>query len=175
MPEGRSRIVATAVGVVILLAALGALVAFVKFHKRSAVSQTGLGTRFKTGQIVINPQFDAAQNFSEGLAAVRIGDDTTGKWGFIDEGGALVINPQFDLAASFIDGLAIVRIGDSKSGKWGFIDKSGKFVISPQFSEVDIFVNNLAAVKVGDTNGKWGFINKTGNFVINPQDGYLSD
>ena len=33
----------------------------------------------KTGTFVINPQFDRAWSFSEGLAAVRIG----GKWGFI--------------------------------------------------------------------------------------------
>ena len=71
----------------------------------------------KTGTFVINPQFDDAFPFSEGLAHVRIGDYQTGKAGFIDKTGAFVINPQFDFAASFSDGLAHVRIG----GKWGFI------------------------------------------------------
>ena len=33
----------------------------------------------KTGHYVINPQFDGASSFSDGLAAVRIGD----KWGYI--------------------------------------------------------------------------------------------
>ena len=28
-------------------------------------------------------QFDGAESFSEGLAPVRIGDDDTGKWGYI--------------------------------------------------------------------------------------------
>ena len=37
----------------------------------------------KTGKMVIPPQFSPAKDFSEGLAAVRIGDATTGKWGFI--------------------------------------------------------------------------------------------
>ena len=37
-----------------------------------------------TGQFVINPQFDLADGFSEGLAAVKLGDDETGKIGFID-------------------------------------------------------------------------------------------
>ena len=41
----------------------------------------------KTGKYVINPQFDSAGNFSEGLAPVRIGDDKTGKWGCIDKTG----------------------------------------------------------------------------------------
>ena len=33
----------------------------------------------KTGHYVINPQFDLADSFSDGLARVRIGD----KWGYI--------------------------------------------------------------------------------------------
>ena len=33
---------------------------------------------------IVSWQFDAASDFSEGLAAVRIGDDKTGKWGFIE-------------------------------------------------------------------------------------------
>ncbi len=35
-------------------------------------------TSSKTGTIVINPQFDPVESFSDGLAVVRIGDDTTG-------------------------------------------------------------------------------------------------
>jgi len=31
----------------------------------------------------VNPQFDKAEKFSEGLAPVRIGDEKTGKWGYI--------------------------------------------------------------------------------------------
>ena len=40
-------------------------------------------TSLETGTFVINPQFDFPSSFSEGLAAVRIGDDETGRWGFI--------------------------------------------------------------------------------------------
>jgi hypothetical protein len=36
-----------------------------------------------TGKMLINPQFDQASPFSEGLAAVRIGDYNTGKLGYI--------------------------------------------------------------------------------------------
>jgi len=63
--------------------------------------------------------------FPEGLAAVRIGDDETGKWGFIDKSGKLVISPQFDAIShgGFSEGLASVRIGDDKTGKWGFISR----------------------------------------------------
>jgi len=37
----------------------------------------------KQGHFVVNPQFDEAGNFSEGMAAVRIGNDKTGKYGYI--------------------------------------------------------------------------------------------
>ena len=40
-------------------------------------------TSLETGTFVSNPQFDGARSFSDGLAAVRIGDYETGKWGFI--------------------------------------------------------------------------------------------
>src|SRR5438105_2982043 len=56
------------------------------------------------GQIVINPQYDEATWFSEGLAGVKI----NGKWGFIDEAGRIVIQPQFDGVIDFYEGLASV-------------------------------------------------------------------
>ncbi len=80
----------------------------------------------KTGQIVINPQFKFAWSFSEGLAAVEIGDKQAilgGKWGYIDKTGKYVINPQFDEAWEFMYGHAMVKIG----GKIGTIDKTGKY------------------------------------------------
>ena len=65
-----------------------------------------------TGKFIINPQFDYADDFSEGLAAVRVGDRNTGKWGYIDKKGKFVINPRFDWAFPFSEGLAVVRIGE---------------------------------------------------------------
>jgi len=64
----------------------------------------------QTGKYAINPQYSSADNFSEGLAAVRIGDDKTGKWGFIDKTGKYAINPQFDSVFKYSKGLAAVRI-----------------------------------------------------------------
>ena len=75
-------------------------------------AQTQTPTSLETGTIVINPQFDDASSFSDGLALVRIG----GGSGFIDKTGSFVINPQFDAARSFSEGLASVRIGDGTTG-----------------------------------------------------------
>jgi len=85
----------------------------------------------KTGKMIIQPQFNLAFDFSEGLAAVKIGDWETGKYGYIDKTGNIIINPQFDLALEFTEGLAKVRVGDYKTGKYGYIDKTGKYVWEP--------------------------------------------
>src|SRR6185295_14098710 len=73
----------------------------------------------KQGMFVITPKFEVADlfPFSEGLAAVRIGDFLSGKWGFIDKQGEIVVKPQFDGAGSFHDGLAVVGL----ERKWGYI------------------------------------------------------
>jgi len=110
-----------------------------------------------TGKIVINPQFDDANSFSEGLAPIRIGDSETGKWGYINKEGKMVINPQFHFANSFSEGLAPIRIGDYKTGEWGFINKEGKMVINPQFNDTKDFSEGLAVVRVG---GKYGYISR---------------
>ena len=46
----------------------------------------------KSEEIVIEPQYEDAYSFSEGLACVKIED----KWGYIDKAGKFVINPQYD-------------------------------------------------------------------------------
>jgi len=51
-----------------------------------------LGYINRSGKIVIEPQFDWAEDFHMGLAAVEVG----GKWGYINKIGKMVIEPQFD-------------------------------------------------------------------------------
>ena len=155
------------------------------------------------GKYVINPQFDAAELFRNGLARVESAD---GKVGFIDKKGKYVINPEYIDATPFSSGVAlVVREGDyisgidkkgneifklqqakyakwftenmaafcNKEGKWGFVDKSGTVVINPQFESVHPFSEGLAAVC--DKNDKWGFIDKDGTLVINYQFEHVDD
>lgn len=123
----------------------------------------------RTGQVVIPPQFQAANEFSEGFAAVEV----NGKWGFIDEEGKLIVEPQFSGAYQLSEGLARVQVGGDKYGlygKWGFIDKAGRFVIEPQYDELSAvgdeaqgFHEGLAMIEV---NHHKGFIDRTGKVVI---------
>ncbi len=115
----------------------------------------------KDGKIVINPQFDLASPFIEGIAAVKMDK----KFGFIDKTGKIIINPQFDEVQIFGEGMAGVKQGEL----WGFIDKSGKFTINPQYKQVYPFTaSGLAAVK-SISNDKWGFIDREGKIKIEPQ------
>jgi hypothetical protein len=62
---------------------------------------TGLwGFKDNAGHFVIDPRFDDAGEFSEGLASVQI----LNKWGFIDQWGEVVIKPRYLFRSSFHSG-----------------------------------------------------------------------
>lgn len=112
----------------------------------------------KTGKTVINPQFDEANPFSEGLARFKQKD----KWGFIDKTGKIVINPQFDDVSDFNSGKALFSNGK----QWGYIDAKGSYVINPQFDQAGIFSEGMALIKQGKV---YGYISEDGKIEINPQ------
>lgn len=152
----------------------------------------------REGKSAIAPQFDRAEPFSEGFAAVKragkwffIGVDGNkafdgqfenvgnfsggfawveldGKVGFIDHKGGFIVPPAFSQAESFREGLAAVLVGKL----WGFISSSGKLVIPPRFDRVQHFSEGLAAVQKGFL---WGYIDHGGKFTIGPKFPYATD
>src|SRR5262245_22314347 len=86
----------------------------------------------ETGRVVIKPQFDEAYPFTDGLAAVSIGE----KAGFIDASGKIVVPLRYHGTLPFSDGLAAVFIaeksGNNRSYPCGYINHTGEFVIKPQ-------------------------------------------
>lgn len=144
-----------------------------------------------SGQLVINPQFDYAEEFQEGRALVCLGTPCSwwdppapndSLWGFIDTSGKVVVTPQYPSASSFSEGLASVCTGDCSSNPTkpfsrGYIDREGKVVIPTQFGIAASFSEGLAQVCIGKCqwekdvgySGKFGFIDHSGHFVINPQ------
>jgi len=113
------------------------------------------------GKVVIEPKFQVAFAFSDGLARVCKG----GQVGYIDNRGEWVIPPRFQYAKDFSEGLAGVRLGEEG---WGFVDRDGKVVIPARFGWVyEDFRHGIAGVVV---NRKLGYINKKGDWVWQPSD-----
>lgn len=79
-----------------------------------------------SGDVVIEPAFDRAWSFTDGLALVQQGD----RFGFIHTDGRFAVEPRFRDALFFSEGLAPVQIDD---GNWGYIDRQGEFVVEPRF------------------------------------------
>jgi hypothetical protein len=112
----------------------------------------------RTGKIIIPAQFDRAENFSEGLATVKVGD----KYGCIDFTGKLVIPARFDFIYKFKNGLAVVNT-DERERKFGYIDRTGKLVIPARFDNAREFSEGLAATSI---DRKFGYINSQGKVII---------
>lgn len=151
--------------------------------------QSRVGFVDASGQFRIPPKFDEALAFSEGLAAVRIGE----KWGFIDKTGALAIEPRFEQAYYFFEGVAVAEIEKrsvliNREGKLvangfdgfgsiaegrvpvsvgknhGFIDFAGKVVIPLIYDRsADGFQGGMTALSKAD---KWGYVDRWGKVKI---------
>jgi len=108
--------------------------------------------------ITIQPQFEYAGDFGEGVA---YGEKDGGKY-MIDKSGNILAPAEYAFG-TFSDGLAIIV----KDNLYGYIDKEGKVAIEPRFTWAKDFCNGLAAVQTKmDAGGKWGFINTSGEMVI---------
>lgn len=117
------------------------------------------------GKWMIQPQFDLAGDFSEGLAPVLVND----KWGYIDQAGAFVVPPIYEEAYQFQNGLARVATKPSPrrayvtASGYGWIDKTGTMVLAAQWDDADDFSEGLAPVM---KDGLAGFIDARGDLVV---------
>jgi len=87
-----------------------------------------------SGAYVIQPRFDKAHSFSNGLAGVSVG---RGRWGYIDRNGELVTPTHFNEVRPAEKEFAIVHYGGTQqttedgpvwweNGRWLMIDRSGR-------------------------------------------------
>ncbi len=134
------------------------------------------GYQNESYQTVIPCQFEAAKEFSEGMAAVRNKvkvPDGNGLfqfdylWGYINLTGKIVIPCQYSEALIFLGECAVV----AKGNKYALIDKKGKAITPFKYDEIAYMAEELTAVNIGKTQdgdepGLWGFIDKTGKEVI---------
>jgi hypothetical protein len=119
-----------------------------------------LGYIHPNGRYAILPQFEDARAFSDGKAAVRMGD----AWGYIRPNGRLHILPQFAQAGDFCQAhFAPVKL---KSGEWGIIGTEGQYLARPQFDNAAEAYHNTLLFRY---RGKWGGARATGTVCINPE------
>jgi hypothetical protein len=126
------------------------------------------------GTVIIEPQFQRAEIFSEGLSQVGAGDSPFScRWGYVDKTGAWLVQPRFtEGLGAFTEGLALVDEHQPYgTSLYGYIDKTGDWVIEPRFTDAKAFSEGLACVATDDAQGmrRYGYIDKTGAFVIKPR------
>jgi len=146
------------------------------------------------GEVAIEPVFDDAGRFTEGLASVSIAHSA----GVIDKRGNWVIGvSRFDKIGTYGAGLAPARL----NGRWGYIDRHGKSMlkfayertwtpsedrllvseggklgylymdgcmcIAFEFETAEPFSEGLAACAI--VKGQAGFVDCSGEWVIPPR------
>ncbi|HEY9814131.1 MAG TPA: protein kinase, partial [Candidatus Sericytochromatia bacterium] len=102
------------------------------------------GYETRTGEVVIQAQFNSAQKFSEGLARVELGY----RFGYIDQTGKIVIHTTYLWGGKFCEGLARVR-GDES---FGYINKQGNPINKQQLDGGLDFGEGFAPVMI---KNKW--------------------
>ena len=107
------------------------------------------------GKQLIEPRFQWADTFKEGMALVKCAEG----YQYIKHNGRMLGRQKFPHAYPFSQGLAAVEV----NGKWGYINQQGKFVIDAQFDWAEPFHAQRAVVSKGL---KKGFIDEKGQFVI---------
>ena len=119
----------------------------------------------RRGEIIVQPQYDGIEHFSNGMAVMNKIVGETSKQGYIDSTGKEVILTQYETARDFTkEGYALV----GNSGDLFFIDKKGQKVAFPKLNELKNyslteFSNGFAKVTLED--GSNVFLDRLGNIL----------
>ena len=131
-----------------------------------------LGFIDKLGNTVVEPKYDYALNFSDGMALVCNRDIENSDFynrkklcGYIDKTGKEIIELKYEDGTSFEDEIAIVKKGIYAA----FIDKTGKELtgFDYTFASSSLIGDNMAmvdSIEIGVKEGFWS--------IINLKDGY---
>lgn len=113
-------------------------------YKADADGNVKYGYIDTTGKVVIPLKYDHADNFSEGLAAVKV----AGAEGYIDKTGKVVIPLEYYSAGTFSEGLAWVQ--ESLSSPYAYVDTKGSvvFTLSSEYQYAGSFSEGLTAARL---------------------------
>ncbi|MEH6993085.1 WG repeat-containing protein [Neobacillus drentensis] len=135
------------------------------FHQLDDQEDSKYGYLDLQGREVIPPQYQAANNFTEGKALVKIKDSVYAMIGLNGERLATFNYPYVGMR-----GEGLLAFQEETNGKYGYIDEDGNVVISPRFEGAQPFRDGRAVVyKSEDHRKKSGLIGKDGNYILTPE------
>ncbi len=134
----------------------------------------------RNGTFVIEPIYDYAENFIEGVAVVHIGED----YKVINTSGTVLFDNN-NTILPYRNGMAAFMNIKEDTLLYGYIDRSGKIVIEPSFIFADSFNEEGQAYVALPGGKKYQLIDKTGkvletyevdlggNYTYAFEDGYI--
>lgn len=141
-----------------VLASLGLLATAQDLKTKKDKNTKKVGYVDATDAWVIQPTYDDADAFKNGIAKITIAK----KVGLIDSKGATLAAPTYDRIDTFKDGVATMAL-DKKEG---LISEKGEVLLAPQYDNIATFKNGLATVSLLK---KEGLINNKGIVLVVPQ------
>ncbi len=93
------------------------------------------------GRTVIQPDFDWAEPFVDGLARVKV----AGRYGLIDRFGRFVVPPAWDHLSRFAGGVATV----AAAGRHGLVDREGREALPAKYAAAYPIADGAFLVDVG--------------------------
>lgn len=127
-------------------------------------NETRYGYISQHGQVVIDFRFAAAENFSEGLAAVSA-PAAPACYGYIDRRGNWVILPRFDYAGEFRHGLAVASSSLSPRPA-GWRQRMHLMLRRPHPPDSAVLPGRQLQP---DTVQRYGYIDRKGEWAIAPR------
>ncbi len=131
--------------------------------------ETGLYGFIDTeGQIIIEPKYQYAESFSEGVAVIAESGSSGTYYGYIDRKGDIILPLKYEYARGFHEGLAMV----SEKGNILVINKSGEVSYKlPDNMVVSDYGNGMAPMypssEMADTNDvAAGYIGRNGQMLF---------
>lgn len=135
------------------------------FHQIDDQEVSKYGYLDLQGKVVIPPQYQAANNFTEGKAFIKIKDS---KYALIGLNGESLANFNYPYVGMPGDGLLAFQ--EKTNGKYGYIDEYGNVIISPRYTGAQPFRDGRAVVYISeDHRKKSGLIRKDGNYILSPE------
>ena len=121
----------------------------------------------RNGRVAIQPRYEWAFPFSEGLAQVLIGGKKNKKFtAYIDKTGRLAIRPIDGSGSKFSNGIARVLFGAS----YLYIDRRGRWASHASYQDAEDCTEGLCAVKMETrAANRWGYISTSGAVIVNGQ------